>query len=223
MYIFSVCHNRLFYELKELNNRIATVSRHYRADDSRSLIKTIHIIFDLYETLKNTKYEFKINSLYFDYLSNALNFLKSTNGTEIPENVAQIQIIKYERIFNFLISDDGYIDANNDIDNVLSLVSTRNAKFDQMAEDEKLQNINIAIEYMLKEKGKYIKFDYSNVFLGFIEEADVINYRNLTHCFRHADEENINKRNCFSIDQKIFLINYGLTICMSILSNKKGL
>lgn len=222
-YLFAVFHCRLNFDLAELNHRITTHDRHFRADDSRNLLSSINSIFSLINNLKGSKYEFIINKSYYFYLKNAIKYLKETCGSTIPESVTQLELIKYEKIFNFVNIDKEYIKAEPNIDEVLSLVSTRNAKFEEMAEDEKLQNLNIAIEYMLKEKNKYMQFDYDNTFCGFVSEQKVIEFRNITQCFRHATQENLEKRKRFTTLQKRFMANYGLIICMAILNVKQNI
>lgn len=208
--------NRLF---KFLNERI-NGSKYYTANEGRQLLKYIDDIFNIQNSFFKTKYEFSIDKNYYFYMKKVQNII-GEHGTTLPDYLKCLEIKKYEPVFILKISSSEYIMPENNIDEVLTLVSTRNAKFDEMADDEKLENINIAIEHLLKEKQKYIDFDYEKAFLGYITKDDVIKYRNETHCFRHASE-NIEKRNTYSKNNKKFLANYGLTICMAILNQKKS-
>ena len=107
----------------------------------------------------------------------------------------------------------------NFIDDVLKVVSSRNATFIEMEIDEKLASINMAIENILVKNQKYISVDSDLLFLGFIYEEQIKEYRKLTHCFRHGSSEMVEKRAQFTENQKVFLVNYGLTICTALIQN----
>ena len=97
------------------------------------------------------------------------------------------------------------------------MVSNRNASFENMSIDEKLGNINISIENILKDdRGKYKDINYEDLFLNFISEDDVKKYRDRTHCFRHGSNKSLKEREELIEKQKIFLINYGLVILNTI-------
>lgn len=65
---------------------------------------------------------------------------------------------------------------------------------------------------MLKKNEKFIKLDYKNLFIGFVIEEDIMKYRKITHCFRHATNEAMKERKKYSEEQNIFLIKYGINI-----------
>lgn len=85
--------------------------------------------------------------------------------------------------------------------------------------DEKLASINMAIENILVKNQKYISVDSDLLFLGFIYEEQIKEYRKLTHCVRHGSSEMVEKRAQFTENQKVFLVNYGLTICTALIQN----
>ena len=85
-----------------------------------------------------------------------------------------------------------------------------------MSTDEKLAEIANLIENLLKKDGKFLSIDYSLVCFDYINEANVKDYRNKLHCFRHSSDESIKERTHFSNEQKSFLIDYGLAIIKAI-------
>lgn len=218
MVLFSYYHYELNSLLAELNYRIQG-SKYYRADDSRFLIVIIDDVFELISVLKNTKYDFSLERTYYFYLKNAKIYLKSSGGTQVPEDVKPISIKKYDKIFNLIKDDNSYIDISQNVDDVLKVVSSRNATFIEMEIDEKLASINMAIENILVKNQKYISVDSDLLFLGFISEEQIKEYRKLTHCFRHGSSEMVEKRAQFTENQKVFLVNYGLTICTALIQN----
>ena len=60
-----------------------------------------------------------------------------------------------------------------DLENIFKTISPRNATFESMESDEKLQTICNAIENMLKVNGKFITLDYSSYSLGYITDEIV--------------------------------------------------
>ena len=81
-----------------------------------------------------------------------------------------------------------------------------------MSTDEKLAEIANLIENLLKKNGKYTIPDYSAVCFGFITDTMITDYRKKMHCFRHSAEESILERKSYSEEQKLFFVDYGLTI-----------
>lgn len=217
--VFAFYHEELNRLLSSLNNRI-NGSKYYTANEGRQLLKYIENIFTIQKAYFETKYDFIIDRNYYLYFKNLQSILEEY-GTHLPDELKVIILKKYEPMFTLKNSSIEFINSEDNIDEVLSLVSTRNARFDEMADDEKLGNLNIAIEHMLKNGKKYIDFDYNDTFLGFITKDNITGFRNATHCFRHA-AENIEKRRGYTNIQKKFLANYGLTICMAILNKRKN-
>lgn len=116
----------------------------------------------------------------------------------------------------FKKENSSIVKANLDLENIFKTISPRNAPFESMESDEKLQTICNAIENMLKVNGKFITLDYSSYSLGYITDEIVKNFRKRTQCFRHADEQSIKEREAFTDIEKDFCINFGLTICTLI-------
>lgn len=123
-------------------------------------------------------------------------------------------------ISNFTFKKEKATMVDESLDEIFKSISTRNAKFANMEIDEKLKEIANAIEYMLKEKDKYLTLDYSSITTGIITKENVIDYRKKLHCFRHASAEAIIERNKMSDNQKEFLVDYGIIICRLIFYNK---
>lgn len=95
-------------------------------------------------------------------------------------------------------------------------ISTRNAKFDEMATDEKLKELGNLIEYLLKKDGKFITLDYQYISRGLITEENIKSYRKAIQCFRHSAESSITERKEYSEQQKRFMIEYGIVVCNMI-------
>lgn len=123
-------------------------------------------------------------------------------------------------VSNFTFSKKRASMVDDNLESIFERISTRSAKFENMAVDEKLKEIANAMEYMLKENKKYISIDYEVITTGIIDEQKVIDFRKKIQCFRHSSEESIKERNSFSNSQKEFLIDYGVTICRLIYYNK---
>lgn len=92
-----------------------------------------------------------------------------------------------------------------------------------MSTDEKLAEIANLIENMLKKNGQFLAPDYSQICFDYINEDTIKNYRKKLQCFRHSSSESISERASFTKEQKIFLIDFGLTVLKVIhvlLANK---
>ena len=109
--------------------------------------------------------------------------------------------------------DDGRLFVNEELDELMRRISTRNAQFNEMALDERLKEIANLIENLLKKDGKFIELNYDNISLGFINENDVRKFKKILQCFRHSSEESLEEREKYTENQKQFLVNLGLTIC----------
>ena len=111
-----------------------------------------------------------------------------------------------------------------DIDYLFEKISTRNARFNSMSENEKLKELGNLIENMLLHDEKFKKLDYSDLTFNYINDDIVKDFRNKVQCFRHASDEALEERQSFSNEQKKFLIDYGIIIIKSIytlLKNQK--
>ena len=108
------------------------------------------------------------------------------------------------------------IEVNDSINQKFIEISTRQASFNSMHIDEKIAEIANLIENLLKQDGKFITPEYENVCCGFIDDMIVRSYRKKMQCFRHCTDEAIAERKTYSEEQKIFLVDYGLTIVKAI-------
>lgn len=102
-------------------------------------------------------------------------------------------------------------DISDEMNLVIQNISTRNASFEELSMDEKLKEICNAIEFLLKKDGKFLVLDYSNS-CGYLSDELVKKYRNKLECFRHSTEEALEERKTYLVEQKNFLIKYGLLI-----------
>jgi len=204
--------NRLF---EILNSRI-NGNKHYCANESRDLLYLIENIMNLQYVTERTPHYFTIIRPYFLHILDCQKFLCGSGGSTIPDTLRTIYIEKYKPIFELRASTSEFINPERNIEDVLSVVSTRSAVFAEMSQDEKLCCLNQAIEYMLKENQKYIQLNSKDLFCDFIKEEDIRRYRCMTHCFRHGEKNMVEERKAYTDEQKVFLTNYGLSICMRI-------
>ncbi len=102
------------------------------------------------------------------------------------------------------------------LDQKIRLISARNASFEDMETDEKLGEIANLIENLLKVDGKFIQPDYSSVMFDYVDDGVVKKLRRQLQCFRHSSEEMLSERAAFSAEQKVFLVDFGVTVCKSL-------
>lgn len=140
---------------------------------------------------------------------------KDDNGTvRFDTRRAYIESLNFvKRVSNINIDD--YLNQK------FEEISTRQASFNEMSQDEKLKEITNLIEHFLKTDGKFMKLDYSSISFEFITDEMVTKFRRKMQCFRHATEDTIKERNAYSAEQKDFFVDYGLTIVKVIVSIKK--
>ena len=114
----------------------------------------------------------------------------------------------------FLESDDSvsHTEINNEIEDKFIEISNRQAAFDKMSLDEKLEEINNLIENLLKKNDKYLKLPYGEIAFKYVSNDIITQYRKQTHCFRHSSEKAIKERKTYTEAQKLFLVDYGLII-----------
>lgn len=103
------------------------------------------------------------------------------------------------------------VNIKEDINELFVKVSTRNAEFENMTADEKLQHIKNILENLLKDKG-YKNVIFEDLTMGYISSEQVLDFSKKLQCFRHGSEESLNERKSYSDDEKQFMIDYGLTI-----------
>lgn len=138
------------------------------------------------------------------------NKLRSKKLTEYDKK--KIKQLK-EAAISLKAEKEEKIVVHKDLDEMIKMISTRNAAFNQMATDEKLKEIGNVIEYLLKDNGKFIAIDYETNSVGFLNEAVVIELRKKLQCFRHSSKESIVERNLYNEQQKEFMIEFGIVIC----------
>lgn len=105
-----------------------------------------------------------------------------------------------------------HVEIDIDLNQKFMEISNRGSKFANMSTDEKLTEIANMIEHLLKKGGVYSTLDYSIITNDFITDDIVKKYRNKMHVFRHATAESLTERNQYSEEQKLFYIDFGLTI-----------
>ncbi len=147
----------------------------------------------------------------YDEIRKSLFAQKKNKGSTIQHAVRRDFVSKFtfER-------RQSIVDVGADINRKFIEVSTRNASFDMMPRDEKLEMIANLIENMLKQENSFIKLDYAKVCCTFITDDQVKAFRKSLHCFRHGNEESLKTRKEFTDGQKDFLIDYGLVIIKAV-------
>lgn len=92
--IFSTIHYELINLFKAMNTRLPTDDNggHYWAEQSRELLKCIDLIHSLKNGLRNTIYDFSIDSYYESILNICKTFLAQTYGSAIPPHMEKIEL-----------------------------------------------------------------------------------------------------------------------------------
>lgn len=108
------------------------------------------------------------------------------------------------------------LDLGELIEEKFKKISTRNASFQEMALDEKLQEIANLIENMLKENGKFITLDYASFAFEYLSDEKIKKYRKQMQCFRHSSEEAVAERSGYTDAQKNFFVDFGIVIVKTI-------
>lgn len=99
--ILSTLHSNLVNLFKCMNGRLPTKNcvAHFCAEPSRELIDTIDKIETLKRRLKNSKYAFEIEEYNQSIISRCNEFLSSSGGSTIPENMEKIELYYKTPIF----------------------------------------------------------------------------------------------------------------------------
>lgn len=95
---FSIFHQNINSLFNFMNQKMDN-NRHFNANESRELIEIISKINDLNFNLKKEGIEIIIENYYKKIIDVCNNFLSSSGGSRIPEELNKINIIKYEPIF----------------------------------------------------------------------------------------------------------------------------
>ena len=102
------------------------------------------------------------------------------------------------------------------IEECFRIISNRDASFNDMSENEKLETICNAIEYYLKnDREKFDKYIFSEK-LNIINNEMICQFRKTIQCFRHASKKDINERDSYNSFEKDLMIRYGLFIIETI-------
>ncbi len=114
-----------------------------------------------------------------------------------------------------------HIELSSGVAQKIRQISNRDASFESMSIDEKLAEIDNAIESLLKDGKNFLQLDYTSICFDFIDDQKIRDYRKKLQCFRHAHDAAIAERATFTDDQKNFLIDFGITV-LKVIESKKA-
>ncbi|ASE88928.1 protein kinase (plasmid) [Campylobacter jejuni] len=100
--VLSTLHNNIIECFKKMNSRLPSTensNNHYWADDSRKLKFNIELALYLQKEFKDSELFFWIDEYYYNVFKQCLNFLKSSEGSEIPLGMQKITIYEAIPIF----------------------------------------------------------------------------------------------------------------------------
>lgn len=214
--IFAYLHCTINIVFERINSRLKKDNFYLLAEDNRTLLQICDIIEDLRSNLRNTSLNFEFDKKYSSFLAEIRPFLQPTNGSFLPYTLKTIKISKYEPIF-VLVSYAVNIENVEDFDNLIKKISLdKNANFFCLNTDEQLSLLNNVFENMLKEDNKF-KTINTDKFSEIIDESTIKKFRSKTQCFRHASKDSLLEREKYSIQQKRFLVNFGLSVIDALL------
>ncbi len=156
----------------------------------------------LVERPPENTYEFVNRQIRNKIISQSDNFDGTVTWKERRMFVSKLKFVQDER----------YVEITADIEAKFKEISNRQASFEDMSTDEKLAEIANLIEYLLKKDGKFLLLDYSQICFAYINDDMIKTYRHQLQCFRHSSPEAIIERSTFTEEQKIFLIDFGLSM-----------
>lgn len=205
----------IFYDDDQLISRLKVLSYPSNEYTESEEIECILISFYLND-----------NNYYIDLFP---NFLERPTGLSSFSLSIREYIIEKEKAYGqtitwasrrnlaasmkFLKKSNSVVDVSQNLNGIFKKISNRNADYIAMSDDEKLAEINNVIENLLKVNDKWKTIDYKTETFDFLSDDNIIKYRKLIHCFRHGAKDAIDERRKITNNQKIFLINYGTTIC----------
>lgn len=108
--------------------------------------------------------------------------------------------------------DRSVVIMGQDLDEIMSLVSPRNAEFAKMELNEKLANIRDTFEYIGKIGKNYEKIPFESLSNDYITNQAVFKFQDELQCFRHGKSTMVAKRDSYTDDQKKFFVDFGLII-----------
>ncbi|PJP39145.1 protein kinase family protein [Campylobacter jejuni] len=100
--VLSTLYNNIIECFKKMNSRLPSTensNNHYWADDSRKLKFNIELALYLQKEFKDSELSFWIDEYYYNVFKQCLNFLKSSEGSEIPLGMQKITIYEAIPIF----------------------------------------------------------------------------------------------------------------------------
>ncbi|EOH2134330.1 protein kinase family protein [Campylobacter jejuni] len=100
--VLSTLHNNIIECFKKMNSRLPSTensNNRYWADDSRKLKFNIELALYLQKEFKDSELSFWIDEYYYNVFKQCLNFLKSSEGSEIPLGMQKITIYEAIPIF----------------------------------------------------------------------------------------------------------------------------
>lgn len=164
-------------------NKLRQIVHQEKKETTLKLLNDLLIYYNDYVIRLNIELK-PISIMYLDELTREINKLENLNYVALDP-----------------ILEKRFID-----------ISTRSANFNEMSIDEKIKEINNLIENLMRVNKKYITLDINRHTLGIFDDSHPKNYRSMTHCFRHGSEENLNERKNITEMEKLFLIDYGITL-----------
>ncbi|EAK4782713.1 protein kinase family protein [Campylobacter jejuni] len=100
--VLSTLHNNIIECFKKMNSCLPSTensNNRYWADDSRKLKFNIELALYLQKEFKDSELSFWIDEYYYNVFKQCLNFLKSSEGSEIPLGMQKITIYEAIPIF----------------------------------------------------------------------------------------------------------------------------
>lgn len=96
--LFAIMHQR-FNDLLMFMRSKKQSNGHFNAAESRELLRLIKLYEDMRHVLKTTPLSFWLEESYDSILEFCKGFLQESNGSAIPDNLPNFNIIEYEPIF----------------------------------------------------------------------------------------------------------------------------
>lgn len=97
-HVFASLHERLNQRFDAINGR-ARSTKHYWADDSRSMLALIDELDDVLAALKAGGFEVAFADGYREAVDRYRPWLAETHGSTVPDDFSPIRLIKYEPVF----------------------------------------------------------------------------------------------------------------------------
>lgn len=174
--------------------------------ENNFIIVELPNVIERQPNLKSFAYD-DIRNYYYEKTGNRDNSVSWEARREIIDELTIVSL-----------KDAPEFEVDENIEYLIKAISTGRGSFNSMGKDEKLKNLNNALEYLLKNEGKYENID-STVFYDFLGNDEVIKFRNDTQIFRHAARETITERKQWSDNKKNFYIRLGIILITNINNN----